>query len=63
MFDPLQIDPAQIRITSGSIHKFLRLVQDLDNTRLVLETFNILVTMSITTLQDFNEFFVESLNN
>ena len=63
VFDPLQIDPAQICIAAGSIHELLRLVQDLDDTGFVLQTFHILVAVSITTLQNFDEFLVEALDH
>ncbi len=63
VFDSLQIDPAQIRIAAGSIHELLSLIKDLDDARFVLQTFHILVAVSITTLQNFYEFLIEALNH
>ena len=65
VLDPLQVDPAQVPGVAGSgfVDQLLSLVQNGDDAGLVLETFNVLVAVSVTTFQNFDKFFVQTLNN
>jgi len=58
MLNPLQKDSADFTCRSSFMNKFISLVKDLDKLGLVLESVNVLITVSITVLENFDEFLI-----
>merc|ERR1719450_783992 len=62
VFDPLQIYTAYLASRSSLLHQLVRFLKNSNNFRLVLQPVHILITVSITSLQNLDELLIQSFD-
>ena len=63
MLNPLQVNSAHFGWAATLQDQLLGLVENTDNHGLVLQTLDILVAVRVASLQDLDEFFVQTLDS